>query len=297
MSKYFWWWRGGPDRKRSKNPKQKIAGSRERETNDRNWANEHNPVPTARLLLLREKRKIRHHAIREMIMNAPIMINKYHQCFFWSSIVRMKSGSREGRHECIAQTNDRKYRLSFLTTSIEFDDDVFFLASYSAHLRSNANGKSEKQSVRTWTLVALRPATEAICWVAANMMFMSRCKSVREWGIECDFRKFIRKAFAMNDDGFAFFARGGVEIFSSNNFIPQKGVFWKRNTPRTRKRKRRCECYGNTWTITSRQRICTLMTWLKRITAIYILPKRKTFSPTSLHSLSFLARTNIYRTL
>ena len=27
---------------------------------------------------------------------------------------------------------------------------------------------------RTWTLVALRPATDAICWVAANMMF-SRC--------------------------------------------------------------------------------------------------------------------------
>ena len=164
-----------------------------------------------------------------MIINAPIMINKYHQCFFWSSIVRMKSGSREGRHECIAQANDRKYRLS-LTTSIEWWWRLFF-ASYSAHLRSNANGKSEKQSIRTWTLVALRPATEAICWVAANIVFISRCKSVREWGIERAFRKFID---VMMDFFFHFLlARGGRDFFKQQRgerrgappfYFIQKGV-------------------------------------------------------------------------
>ena len=35
----------------------------------------------------------------------------------------------------------------------------------------------EEESVRTWTLVALRPATDAICWVAANIM----CFCVCEW--------------------------------------------------------------------------------------------------------------------
>ena len=32
--------------------------------------------------------------------------------------------------------------------------------------------RCETKFTRTWTLVALRPATDAICWVAANMMFM-----------------------------------------------------------------------------------------------------------------------------
>ena len=161
-----------------------------------------------------------------------------------------------------------------------------FNASYSAHLRSNANGKSEKQSVHTWTLVALRPATEAICWVAANIVFISGCKSVREWGIERAFRKFIRKRM-----DFFFSSR---EIFLSalrekRRRLPLylEGIL-KKKYAQAKKRKRWCVFYGNKW-ISSRQRICTLMTWLKRITAIYILPKRKTFF-TDFSSLSLFSR-------
>ena len=34
------------------------------------------------------------------------------------------------------------------------------------------NARCETKLISTWTLVALRPAMDAICWVAANMMFM-----------------------------------------------------------------------------------------------------------------------------
>ena len=46
--------------------------------------------------------------------------------------------------------------------------------------------EEEEESVRTWTLVALRPAMDAICWVAANIMFIcSRCVFLCVWMTIC----------------------------------------------------------------------------------------------------------------
>ena len=143
---------------------------------------------------------------------------------------------------------------------------------------------------RTWTLVALRPATDAICWVAANIVlidYMQKCAWM------ANFESFS-KIYASESDSFFVFLRFFSPFvwlsFIHKNRPPsfqKKGLFAERasasEVDKTRgKKETRSEkpgfCYTSQHTQRqlynersrgriSRQRISTLIMWLKIITA------------------------------
>ena len=63
--------------------------------------------------------------------------------------------------------------------------------------------RSETIETRTWTLVALRPATDAICWVAANIVLIDYMQKCAWMAI---FESFS-KIYASESDSFFVFLR------------------------------------------------------------------------------------------
>ena len=91
---------------------------------------------------------------------------------------------------------------------MRFDFIIFFFLhpfqeSKRRRSKEEERQRSETIETRTWTLVALRPATDAICWVAANIVlidYMQKCAWM------ANFESFS-KIYASESDSFFVFLR------------------------------------------------------------------------------------------
>ena len=91
---------------------------------------------------------------------------------------------------------------------MRFDFIIFFFLNPFQESKRRRSKEEERQrsetiEARTWTLVALRPATDAICWVAANIVlidYMQKCAWM------ANFESFS-KIYASESDSFFVFLR------------------------------------------------------------------------------------------